>query len=161
MPPESKLVIAQRGDLNSDGQPDAILVIDPQTTDEKSDEGIPRSVVLLVRDASGQLHKAAQNDKIVPCARCGGMMGDPFGYIRIDKSGFTVLNEGGSRERWSDEFTFRYSPESKDWALSKVVRSAYDTISSQNKTTESSQSDFGIKKFAAFDPADLPSAGIE
>jgi hypothetical protein len=161
VPQGAKLVNAQRGDLNRDGQPDAILVIDTQNDGEKAGEGVPRSVVLLVRDASGQLQQAAQNDKIVPCARCGGMMGDPFGYVRIDKGGFTVLNEGGSRERWSNEFTFQYSADKKDWLLSKVVRSAYDTISSQNKITESSQADFGTKEFAAFDPADLPSASID
>ncbi len=117
--------------------------------------------MLLVRDASGKLQQAAQNDKIVPCAQCGGMMGDPFGYVRIDKDGFTVLNEGGSRERWSNEYTFQYSAGKKDWLLSKVVHSAYDTISSQNKITESSQADFGTKSFTTFDPADLPSTGID
>lgn len=152
-----KLVGSQTGDLNGDGRLDALLVIDhPEAGQQMLGKGHSRTVLLLTRDAGGQLQKIAQNDKIVPCSTCGGLAGDPFGYARIDKDGFTVAIGGGSRQRWSSEYAFRYSAQSDNWYLQKAVRGAYDRISEQRVSKTFTPKDFGKVAFSDFDPSKIP-----
>ena len=153
IPSGSKLLDSKIGDLNGDGRPDALLVLD-HGNDGKQGAARPRTIVLLVRDAGGQLQVSAQNDKVVPCSTCGGLLGDPYGYARIDKDGFTVVIEGGSRQRWSSEYKFQYS--AQNWYLQKAERSAYDQISEQHMEKTFTPADFGQVAFSDFDPSTLP-----
>ncbi|WP_231118164.1 hypothetical protein [Lysobacter silvisoli] len=158
IPAGSKRLALQRTDLDGDGREDALLIVDPPSAaDAKLGEGAPRSVLVLIRDADGRLQAARRSDKLVPCARCGGIAGDPFGYLRVHPGGFTVLLEGGSRERWSDEFVFDYSAPQQDWLLAKAVRSVVDTETGQDKRIELRVDDFGEVRFEAFDRDRLPS----
>lgn len=50
-------------------------------------EGPSRSILMLIRDSNGPLHKATENDKIVPCAQHDGIAGDPLSYIQITQKG--------------------------------------------------------------------------
>lgn len=152
-----KILASKVGDLNGDGKPDALLVLDPPTTgNEKLGEGPARNVLILIRDANGQLQKVAQNDKLVPCAQCGGIAGDPFSYVQIAKNGFTVVTEGGSRQHWSNEYTFAYSAQHNDWLLSDVKREVTDQDTGQHKQLDLTVKDFGTVTFANFDPSKLP-----
>jgi hypothetical protein len=161
VPAGAKLLDSQQGDLDGRGG-GALLVIDPPASgSEKLGEGEPRTVVLLVRDDSGALQEAAKNARIVPCARCGGTAGDPFGYARVDKGGFTLAVSGGSRERWSDAYTFRFEPARNGWLLDKVVREVIDNATEEYKRVELDRSDFGEVTFSGFDPAALPQAQLE
>ena len=153
----SKILSSEQGDLSGNGTPGIVLVLDhPGTGAEMLGEGKPRSVLLLTRDSAGKLQKAKQNDRLVPCAQCGGMAGDPFGYVRVDKGGFTAFIEGGSRERWSDEYTFKYSADQQDWLLDKAVRAVTDTQTGEEKHIELTGKDFGAIRFEEFDPKTLP-----
>ena len=149
------------GDLNDDGQTDALLVLDPPATGkEKLGEGTPRRVLIVVRGDDGKLHEAARNDKVVPCSTCGGVAGDPYGFSRVEHGQFTISNGGGSRERWSDDYTFIYSAARKDWLLSKVARSVSDEETSAHKAIELSPKDFGDITFKDFDPSKLPTVEL-
>jgi len=145
----------QIGDLNGDGRLDALVVLDQPEPGNALDGGPPRTVVLAVADAAGQLRKATQNDKIIPCRDCGGIGRDPFGYSRIDKDGFTLLTEGGSREHWWSEYTFKYTADAKSWTLAKVWRGASDTVTKESKEVTWTAKDFGVVKFEDFDPSTL------
>lgn len=152
------ILASQHGDLNGDGVQDVVLVLDySKGSDHQLGEGVHRSLLLLIRDDAGQLRKARQNDAIVPCAKCGGIAGDPFGYVRVAEGAFTVLIEGGSRERWSDEYVFRYSAEEQDWLLDKAIHGVTDTITGEAELTELTRKDFGVIRFEEFDPSMLPS----
>lgn len=158
IPAGSKQLALQRADLDGDGREDALLVIDPpKQADAKLGEGAPRIVVLLIRDASGQLQALKRSERLVPCAKCGGIAGDPFGYVRAYPGGFTVLIEGGSRERWSDEFGFAYSADQKDWLLEKAVRSVVDTDTGEDRRLDLQRKDFGAIRLEDFDRDKLPS----
>lgn len=163
VPAGSKILDSKQADLTGQGSADALdalLVIDPIATgDEKLGEGKPRSVVLLTRDSSGALRKAAENSRIVPCARCGGLAGDPYAYTLIEKGQFTLSISGGSRERWSDDFSFRYSAEKNTWLLDKVVRQVVDTATERQKTLDLTPKEFDVIAFEDFDPAVLPKVG--
>lgn len=153
----NKILASKLGDLNGDGKPDALLVLDPPTAgNEKLGEGPARSVLILIRDANGQLQKAAQNDKLVPCAQCGGIAGDPFSYVQITNNGFTVVTEGGSRQHWSNEYTFAYSAQHRDWLLSSLKREVTDQDTDKHKQIDLAPKDFGVITFANFDPATQP-----
>jgi hypothetical protein len=153
----AKLLDSQKGDLNGDGVADALLVLDPPVSgEEKLGEGPPRTVVLLARSASGHLEQVARNDRIVPCANCGGISGDPYGYTRLESAGFTIVNGGGGREHWTDEFTFKYSAEHKGWLLEKVMRRVTDRETDAEKRLDLTAKEFGLVRFEVFDPSTLP-----
>ncbi len=153
----AKILDSQQGDLKGNGGRGAVLVLDhPGAGNEKLGEGEPRTLLLLTRDGAGKLQKVGKNDRIVPCAQCGGMTGDPFGYVQVGEGRFTVLTEGGSRERWSNEYTFKYSAEEQDWMLEKTVRTVTDMETGEEKNIELTSKEFGSVHFEAFDPAVLP-----
>ena len=153
----AKILDSQQGDLKGNGERGAVLVLDhPGAGNEKLGEGVPRTVLLIVRDGAGKLQKIGKNDRLVPCAQCGGMAGDPFGYIQVGEGQFTVVTEGGSRERWSDEYAFKYSTEQQDWLLDKAVRTVTDTETGEEAHIELNGKDFGTIRFEEFDPKTLP-----
>jgi hypothetical protein len=157
----AKVLESIKGDLTGDGRQGAVLIIDPPGgANAKLGEGPARDVLLVVPDASGHLQKAASNARIVPCATCGGIAGDPYGYTRVGKGEFTIVNGGGSRERWSDEFTFTWSAAKKDWLASHVVRKVSDDESGKEKQVDLSAKDLGGVTFKDFDPSHLPEATL-
>lgn len=159
IPAGSKALETIRGDLTGAGRSDALVVISPSSTGaEKLGEGQPRTVLLLTQTADGAMQKASENSKIVPCARCGGLAGDPYAFSRIQTGQFTISISGGSRERWADDFTFKYSADKQTWLLDKVVRDLSDTETEQHNTLELTAKDFGTVAFQEFDPSTLKKA---
>ena len=157
----AKILESTKGDLTGDGRQGAVLIIDPPGGEgAKLGEGPARDVVLVVADASGRPQKAASNARIVPCASCGGVAGDPYGYTRVAKGQFTIVNGGGSRERWSDEYTFTWSPARKDWLASHVVRKVSDGDTGKEKHVDLSAKELGDVSFKDFDPSHLPEATL-
>jgi hypothetical protein len=153
----NRLLDAKADDIDGDGKPDALLVLDPPTNGSgKLGEGPSRTVLLLTRNASGQLEKAAQNDKLVPCTQCGGIAGDPYSYTQMGKGQFTVVTEGGSREHWSNEYSFAYAQAQGAWLLHEVKREVTDQETGKHKVLDLTPKDFGTVRFQDFDPTTLP-----
>ena len=155
-----KILDAQIGDLIGNGQPGALVVLETPTTSRVLGEGQPRTVLLVLRDRDGKLRAVAQNDKIVPCKNCGGLLGDPYGYSKIKLGQFTIITEGGSRVRWGNEYTFKYDPLRKDWLVIKVDRTAYDSATEDLRQLMLTPKNFGVVSFQDFDPGTLPEARI-
>lgn len=159
VPDGATLLDTVRGDLTGRGSADALIVLSPATTDGQAlGDGQARTVVLLTRDASGNLQKVAENARIVPCERCGGMAGDPYAYALIEAGTVTLAMAGGSRQRWFHDYIFRYVPQRATWQLAKVVRGVTDTQTDLQRHAELTAADFGDIDFADFDPASLPPA---
>lgn len=153
----AKVLESVKGDLTGAGHADVLLVLDPPAKgDEKQGQGPNRNVVLLVRDDAGQLHKAAANARIIPCALCGGVSGDPYAYSKIGKGQFTIVVGGGSRERWTDEYTFTYVSDKKNWITSGVARKVTDTDTGKEKHLDLTSRELGTVLFSDFDPSHLP-----
>ncbi len=145
------------GALSDDGRPGLLLVLDPPTQGPaRLGEGPSRIVLLLLRDEAGALHEAARNDKIVPSAQQGGLAGDPFGYAHIESGRFRIVNGGGSREHWTNEYHFRYSSQLLCWQLERVVWSVVDRETGSERRRELTATDLGAVTFQDFDPANLP-----
>lgn len=157
VPAGAKLLETIKGDLNGDGIEDALLVIDPPAPGLAAGENGPNRIVMLVLGgADGKWHLAARNDKLVPCSACGGVMGDPFGYARASSGSFTVVNSGGSRERWTDSYTFRYAPADKAWWLEGVSRQVIDTETDAENKKDFTAAELGKVRFEDFDPSSVP-----
>lgn len=145
----AKILESTSGDLRGDGSKGYVVVTDLGGT-------ASRDVKILVPDASGNIREASSNARLVPCATCGGVAGDPYGFTRIERGGFTVAIGGGSRERWSDENTFTYVPARSDWFVSHVLRRVQDLDTGQHKEIDLRARDLGDVAFSDFDPSRLP-----
>ena len=118
----------EAADLNGDGTKDYVLVVNKPRDEKAQNDDIgdePRQTLILVRDGAGQLSIAARNDRVAFCRSCGGVFGDPFAGITVKPGRFTVMNYGGSNDRWSDEYTFAYSKRDRTWQLIRVEESTF------------------------------------
>ena len=160
LPDGAKLIDSVIGDLTGRDLQEGVLVVEDtgDTTERALGNGPARTVILLTRDASGALREAARNDRIVPCARCGGMAGDPYGFTRVDAGELTISVSGGSRERWFADYVFHYEPTHAQWMLDRVARGVTDTQTDLGERQALTRSDLGEIGFASFDPQGLPEA---
>jgi len=160
LPAGAKAIDSVVGDLTGRDLQEGVVVVEQtgDTTDGTLGNGPERTVILLARDASGRLHEAARNNRIVPCARCGGIAGDPYGYIRVDAGELTISVSGGSRERWFADYVFRYEPTHAQWFIDRVERGVKDTQTDVGERQTLRRADLGEIGFASFDPGRLPEA---
>jgi hypothetical protein len=124
LPPGTRLGLTARGDIDGDGDQDAVIVLD--AGDGAAHQ--PRTLLLLRRDAGGRLQRAIESPRAIACRRCGGMVDDPLQGIHIVPGALTLRFEGGSRELWSKEFRFTPAPapEGDDWWLTGVTHHSFD-----------------------------------
>jgi hypothetical protein len=105
-------------DLDSDGRPDAILILRPSDEDEPPHGEAPRPLLVLIRQADGRLAPARRAERLVYCRACGGMLGDPYQRLTAGRGRFTVELAGGTASsHWAVEYTFAYDAAAKDWLL--------------------------------------------
>ena len=153
-PDPSRIRMERRGDLDGDGDEDVLLVLAPAAgADARFD---PRTLLVLLRGADGRLARAFENPEAIPCERCGGMMGDPLQDISIDKSGFTMRLEGGSREVWSQEFRFDYSRRDAMWMLVSIEEEGADRMTGNTARKRRSVEDFGAIPLDRFSVVEFP-----
>ena len=157
-------IALETGDLNADGRKDFILVSSAVVPENASyEEGAgERSVLLLVRDAGGDLNLVARNDLVVLCRNCGGVFGDPYAGVTVRGTRFTVSNYGGSNSRWSYEYTFAWSRRDRTWQLVRVEDSSFHALDPRHTTRThiyTPPKDFGLINFADFDPDNFKGKG--
>lgn len=150
VPAGSRIRLSARGDLDADGDEDALLALD-DGQDATAD--MPRALLLLRRDPTGRLQVAAESPRAILCRSCGGMIGDPLQSIQIQSAGFTLRFEGGSRELWSSEYGFAYAREQSRWRLRSVVHAGFDRADGENATRSLTQEEIGDVTLADFDAA--------
>lgn len=159
----TKPIEMKSADLNGDGKKDYILVLTSTAVEagQEQNDDSQRITLIIVRNAEGELSIAARNHLVAYCAACGGTMGDPFEGVTARKGSFTVTNSGGSRDRWSFDYTFNYSRRDNTWQLVKVVEITRDSLkpnSGTNKVMTPPKS-FGKIDFADFDPDNFKGKG--
>ncbi len=119
----TRLLKIASADLNGDGTPDYILVLEKEKEkpEDPDIEKGQRPLLILARDATGALKLVKRNDKIVSCSTCdGGVKGDPFDGVKMGTKTFTVRNSGvrgmGTWGWWT-EYKFNYSRIDNTWQL--------------------------------------------
>lgn len=146
-----------RGDLDGDGDEDLLIVVEHDTDQSAS---IPRGLLLLRRDAAGDLHESLNSPEAILCRKCGGMMGDPLQEVRVGHGDFTLRFEGGSRELWSSEYRFEHAHDRELWLLADIVHSGFDRADGRIAERRLTVSDFGEVSLKSFHPEDYPADAL-
>ncbi|PSR13411.1 MAG: hypothetical protein DA408_17500 [Bacteroidetes bacterium] len=95
------------GDLTKDGLAEKVVVYDTPVT---TDFGTARQLYIYQqKDGRWQLWQKI-NGGILPSEN-GGMMGDPFEGITIERGTIVITHFGGSRQKWTYTHRFRYQNE--------------------------------------------------
>ncbi|MBL8003943.1 MAG: hypothetical protein JNL36_02495 [Candidatus Kapabacteria bacterium] len=102
------------GDLNNDGIQDLVVVITypflvdyDENMPYDGDAMVPLAVYLGTKDGYSLL---VQSNNAVLCTGCGGIFGNPFSGLEINKKNqLLIYHYGGSSERWAytDVYEFR------------------------------------------------------
>jgi hypothetical protein len=101
------------GDLNNDGLPDAALVFNDPAEDKNLAVEIPRLLVIALQSAKGRWQRSITSETEILCRTCGGVFGDPFADLEIERGSIVIHHYGGSRFRWG--FTHRYRLQDGEW----------------------------------------------
>lgn len=105
--PENFVIIdTVSGDLDNDGIKELVVAYNTRKEDT-SFESVPRNLIIYKM----QLHKWTlwkESDQALYGSRDGGMMGDPFGEINIEKGILKISQNGGSSWKWSHTDRYRY-----------------------------------------------------
>ena len=155
----TKPIALESADLNGDGLKDYILVLERENPPAKDEYGFPknqRPLLILVRDANNKLNAVKRNELIVMCSECGGMMGDPFVGVTVERNSFSVNHYGGSAWRWSVDYKFNYSRIDKTWQLVRIEEESFnanDPQKTMKRKIRIPPKDFGKVDIADFDPA--------
>ena len=83
------------GDLNKDGQMDVALALHSPANEENDPEA-ERLLLVLLRTLNGY-KLAGKSSSVLMCKGCGGIFGDPWQSISIDKGILSVSHYGGQR----------------------------------------------------------------
>lgn len=118
----------------------------------------PRSARLFARDAQGRWELQAENSRIIPCAGCGGLAGDPYAFSRFEHDRLSINIGGGSRQRWGSTYHFRWSADTQQWLVASIERSVIDTHSDEQEQQQLQAGQLGQLTFAQLDPDKLPPA---
>ena len=158
LPPGTSLRLAERGDIDGDGDQDAVIVLETGDGDAARQ---PRPLLLLHRDADGRLQRAIESPRAISCRRCGGMIGDPLQGIRIAPGALTLRFEGGSREMWSSEFEFTPAPGGDAWQLVGVTHRGFDRADGGKSAERTlSAEEIGDVSLASFDASEFPADAL-
>ena len=164
VPKGHRVIDVERGDLNRDGREDCVIVVQRIASEEEPEEyhGEPRPLLILIRQPSGKLKLAKTATKVVHCAGCGGVFGDPFEGVFMDGPGRFVVNHyGGSNFRWHNNYTFAWSRRDQTWQLVRVeIREYYTGEPEKEKVTvHTPPKHFGKIDLADFDHDDYLGKG--
>ena len=111
IPKGYKKLAEVNGDLDRDSINEKIFVFD---TGEEGDLGTKREVRIYIKgQKEWKLWHKAKN--AVLSSQSGGIMGDPFQDLRIERGCIVLDHLGGSRQKWN--YTHRYRYNRGDWTL--------------------------------------------
>ncbi|WP_168120128.1 hypothetical protein [Paenibacillus sp. HB172176] len=120
-PPGTPVMI--EGDLNKDGIDDIAAVIEKLESEEGAAPSRSLLIALGTTAETYELSVIAEN--AILSADEGGVWGDPFESIAIDRGSIVVSHYGGSNWRWYSRYRFRYQDE--DWYLIGATSGSYNT----------------------------------
>lgn len=155
--PKMKATRFVKADLNGDKTQDYIIILDDDICrDGDYYKEVKRTLVIVVRDRSGKLRRAALNENVVFCRNCPSGYEDGFADIIIDKNGFTIWNTVGKIDRKIFKYSFVYAPRLKTWRLEKFEKTDYNTVTNRIRNRiYTAPRNFAPVNFAAFDPSKL------
>lgn len=107
----SKVIGEAMGDLDKDGIDEKLIVLD---TGLDGEIGTQRTLLIYKKKQDKWALWHSSQGPILDSAH-GGMMGDPFISVDIQRGAIVIDHFGGSRHKWS--YTHRYRFNNKAWYL--------------------------------------------
>ena len=149
------IVTYASGDFNGDKLLDAVLVVgnEKEKHNDKTDSiNYKRNLIILQRNAKGNLEKTLENEDVVYCYTCNSSQGSPLTSLVFKGNTFSVGHEAGKVNRWTRIITFEYEREKQLWWLIKDAASSYNIMNSNDMQSEvKTQDDFGFIYFQNYD----------
>tara|TARA_B110001450_G_scaffold41916_1_gene37926 strand:- start:1411 stop:2046 length:636 start_codon:yes stop_codon:yes gene_type:complete len=149
------IVTYASGDFNGDKLLDAVLVVgnEKEKHNDKTDSiNYKRNLIILQRNAKGNLEKTLENEDVVYCYTCNSSQGSPLTSLVFKGNTFSVGHEAGKVNRWTRIITFEYEREKQLWWLIKDAASSYNIMNSNDMKSEvKTQNDFGFIYFQNYD----------
>lgn len=137
------------GDINLDGNADAVIIL--RSNDESLHTDATRPLLVLTSNASGAYRLYARNDSVLMCKGCGGVFGDPYAGITIKCNYFSIEHYGGSSWRWTRIITFVFDQKRKQLLLHKDAGDSWHTSDPGNITTTNfNREDVGKLQFSQY-----------
>lgn len=130
-------VIAE-GDLNKDGIMDVATII--EQLDSGTDETPQRALLIAFGTMENSFLLSIIADKVILKADEGGIWGDPFESLSIERGSVVVSEYGGSNWRWYNKFRFRY--QDNDWYLIGATMGEY--FAGNATQEEASEEDYNL-----------------
>lgn len=100
------------GDLNKDGKQDLAFILRDKKEEAETDEAdtlpVPNRILVILHRETDTYSRVALSDKAVLCKYCGGIFGDPFQGLSIEKGVLVLSHYGGSNWRWGYIHRFRF-----------------------------------------------------
>ena len=119
-----KLIKEASGDLNKDGLEDIVGVIEFIKTYEINMEGAPPRILFIAFKEKDAYSLSIQTDKAILRSDMGGVWGDPFESISVNRGSILITFYGGSNYRWGEVYRFRY--QNNGWYLiGATIHSSY------------------------------------
>lgn len=126
------------GDLNKDGKQDLVIILRDKKEEAETDQAdtlpVQNRILVILHRESDIYSRVALSDKAVLCKYCGGIFGDPFQGLSIEKGVLLLSHYGGSNWRWAYTHKFRWQP--KGYHLIGETRISYWNVEFCDKLGE-------------------------
>ena len=130
--------IIAEGDLNKDGIKDLALII--EQLESKTDEAPFRSLLIAFGVGEDTYNLSIIADNVILKADEGGVWGDPFESLFIDRGSVVISNYGGSNWRWYNKYRFRF--QDNEWFLIGATMREYFTGNATQE--EANEQDYNL-----------------
>ncbi|MCU6707326.1 hypothetical protein M6D81_01275 [Paenibacillus sp. J5C_2022] len=130
-------LVKAEGDLNKDGIDDVAIVIEEVI---ESNAAPNRALLIAFKNNEGNLALSIIAENVILKENEGGVWGDPFESISIDRGSIIVSDYGGSNWRWYNRYRFRY--QDQDWYMIGATRGSY--FSGDASIDQADEEDFNL-----------------
>lgn len=117
------------GDLNKDNLPDFAAVIEAdkpvKSLKETDNDQQPRILLVAFKQADGSYKLSIQSNESIMLSNEGGVFGDPWEGLSVERGTLLVQFYGGSSSRWGYDYRWRF--QNNDWFLIGATYTASST----------------------------------
>lgn len=107
IPKNYSIIDTTSGDLDNDGISEMVVAYNTYQQKEDSFESIPRELIVYKKQ-NNKWTVWKRSMQALYGSRDGGMMGDPFGEIKIQKGVLSISQDGGSSWKWGHTDKYRF-----------------------------------------------------
>ena len=113
------------GDLNKDRKDDLVFIL-KHKSEEENYSSTPRVLVIYFKEGINSYKLVESNSRYILKKDEGGVMGDPFQSISINRNSILISTSGGSRERWG--YVHRFNFRNNGFYLIGSTETLYDSL---------------------------------